>query len=60
MMIDVTMCCVMRRKKEKRGDCYEEIVMVNKRNVKNQTHSDISHQMKVENVGLELSMLIKD
>ena len=28
--------------------------------IKNQTHSRISHQMKVENVGLELNMLIKD
>ena len=28
--------------------------------VKNQTHSGISHQMKVENVGLEPNMLIKD
>ena len=28
--------------------------------IKNQTHSGTSHQMKVENVGLEPNMLIKD
>ena len=49
---------------EKRNDCFEReiecVVYEMRKEIKNQTHSCISHQMKVVNVGLEVNKLRQD